>query len=89
MKFYPLAFAVVEIEHGFSLPHHDLATFRTSHADETVDVPLRLYPVPHEYEVEAPLDSQIIGYGRDAISAEQRAAKARILDIPAKQTDSR
>lgn len=82
MKFYPMAFAVWMPEKGSpALGYRDLATYRTLHADDIVDVMVDLDPVPHELTLEAPHTTQMIMFGRDSIVANSRAPRGRILHV--------
>lgn len=81
MKFYPMAFAVWMDHDTWALSYRNLASYRTSNPDDVVDVMVDLEPLPHELTLEAPTTTQAIMFGRDAIVANCRAPRGRILKI--------
>lgn len=82
MKFYPMAFAVwMPKKDNYALKYRDFTAYRTSQADDIVDVLVDLDPVPHELILEAPHDNQIIAFGRDSVVANSRALHGQILRV--------
>lgn len=80
LKFYPMAFAVWKPEGTYELEYRDLATNCSSNKPhDVVDVMVDLAPVPHELILEAPTTTQAIMFGRDAIVANSRPPRGRIL----------
>lgn len=79
MKFYPMAFAVWAPIDIYSLPYRDLVDFCRGASRNSVDVPVDLSGVPHELILEAPTETQVIMYGRDAVVANRRPPRGTII----------
>ena len=69
LKFFPIAFMVAWGEHSpMPFPIHTFDEWRHAPFSAEVEIPIRLRPLTPEHWPEAPLDTTILTYGREAIS---------------------
>lgn len=69
LKFYPLAFLVAwDGPSTMPFPTECFDNWRSLDYAETVDLPIRLQPLPPEYWPEAPTDFSLLAFGGEAIN---------------------
>ncbi|MEO6800526.1 MAG: hypothetical protein ABI178_11370 [Rhodanobacter sp.] len=81
LKFYPMAFAMWTTTNAYHLSHRDLASHSSGRAGDVSQVIIDLSPIEHELVLEAPSDTQGLMFGREAIVANKRPPRARILRL--------
>lgn len=73
MKFFPLAFAVLwDDKNAVTLSLPELSQYRGEALNFETELPVTLRPVLHPYWPEAPSDTHVMAYGREAVFAVTR-----------------